>query len=320
MMKSKEVNEGVESLPSYPRYTPMTDVGVPLVKSRLFSWCTTILVAYNVCLTLAICLLYFSLSSEVDTLRNSCNKSKSNGTAEIEQGCQNYQTVNNMEETGNGLISSIEMLLKQYEDGQQHETSSEPVPREKKCNTTEEVLMTLLRSDDTEDHTRIQRAKNSQRRTPVGFAHFHAGSVHGTNYPVYRYVDFWHAADWVDNAKFKMDNLDGAASKVTVHSRGLYYIYSQVTFKDVNRYHGYTVFVDDQPHLQCYFENPLSQCRRSAQTGACEGTREDRCAVCYTGGLVYIDKKQKISVQMIFDNRIVSGDKADTFFGLLKVK
>ncbi|XP_071843402.1 uncharacterized protein [Apostichopus japonicus] len=299
---------------SNPKYVPLSEVVVPSVKLNR-SWWTIILVAYNICLTLAICVLYLSLSSEVNTLRNAC-KSKVNGTIEVETGCQNYQTVDNVGETEGGLMSSIEMLLEQYMTEDQETKSEENL---KKCNTTEDVLTELL-GGERETNSRVERAKTSHRRVPVGFAHFHPRRGPGTNYPVQKSINFWHPAEWVDESKFQMDHGNGPTTKVTVQSRGLYYIYSQVTFRDINRYHGYTVFVDDEAHLQCYFENPLSRCTRSGTTGACEGVREDRCAVCYTGGLVYIEKRAKVSVQMIFENRIVSGDKADTFFGLLKVK
>lgn len=287
-------------------------VAVPLLKQRQTCF-TTVLVAYNICLTIAIFLLYLSLSSQVKTLRSTC---KVEGVINSTDGpesvtCHNYQTVDNVEDTEGGLTSSIEMILQQYM-GKDDESTAED---DGESSTLEEKV----NEEATEVELRVPRAKSSKRRVPVGFAHFHAGRGPNTNYYVDNVIDIWEPAEWVDSTKFRLDGItDG--SRVTVSARGLYYIYSQVTFRDTNSYHGYTVFVGDEPRLQCHFENPLTQCNGPSKNGICEGQREARCAVCYTGGLVYINKKEEVSIKMIFNNRFVSSHKADTFFGLLKVK
>ena len=87
-----------------------------------------------------------------------------------------------------------------------------------------------------------------------------------------------------------------------VPSPGLYLIYAQVTYTDKHRHQGFSVMVNDNPALEC-------QEHRGVALGM----------MCHTGGLLYLEQGDRVSIRDSKPNRKIDTGTGKTFFGLVKL-
>jgi len=90
--------------------------------------------------------------------------------------------------------------------------------------------------------------------------------------------------------------------RVGVPSPGLYLIYAQVTYTDKHRHQGFSVMVNDNPALEC-------QEHRGVALGM----------MCHTGGLLYLEQGDRVSIRDSKPNRKIDTGTGKTFFGLVKL-
>jgi len=90
--------------------------------------------------------------------------------------------------------------------------------------------------------------------------------------------------------------------KVGVPSPGLYLVYAQVTYLDKHKHQGFSVLVNDNKALEC-------QENRGVAMGM----------MCHTGGLLYLEQGDRVSIQDVKAGRKIDIGTGKTFFGLVKL-
>merc|ERR1712179_232867 len=92
------------------------------------------------------------------------------------------------------------------------------------------------------------------------------------------------------------------AGEVGVPSPGLYLVYAQLSYTNKALLAGFSLEINGRSKLFC-------EARR--------GTR--MMISCYTGGLLYLEQGDKVSVSDLKPSSIVNTDHGRSFFGLVKL-
>jgi len=90
--------------------------------------------------------------------------------------------------------------------------------------------------------------------------------------------------------------------RVGVPSPGLYLVYAQVTYLDKHKHQGFSVLVNDNKALECQ-EN--------------RGVAMEM--MCHTGGLLYLEQGDRVSIKDVKSGRKIDIGQGKTFFGLVKL-
>ncbi|XP_044765812.1 uncharacterized protein LOC123322048 [Coccinella septempunctata] len=118
------------------------------------------------------------------------------------------------------------------------------------------------------------------------------------------FVD-WKVSDWVETISathsFHLKN-----GVVTVKESGLYFIYAQIYYLDEHDSNGYIVHRNSENIFQCKVTAPSFERLLKGNT-------------CYTGGVVFLEANDKISIDDISDGRYTLFVPGYSFFGMIKL-
>jgi hypothetical protein len=93
-----------------------------------------------------------------------------------------------------------------------------------------------------------------------------------------------------------------SAGELGVPSPGLYLVYAQVSYLDKARQRGFTVDINGRPKLVCEERRGM-----------------DMEMSCYTGGLLYLEQGDKVSVKDADSDSQVDAAFGKSFFGVVKL-
>jgi len=122
----------------------------------------------------------------------------------------------------------------------------------------------------------------------------HDGSAGGVH-------NHWKLARWA--RRLGADNsFPVSRGRVGVPSPGLYLVYAQVTYMDKYKHQGFSVLVNDNSAMEC-------QENRGMAMGM----------MCHTGGLLYLEQGDRVSIKDVKAGRKIDIGNGKTFFGLVKL-
>jgi len=90
--------------------------------------------------------------------------------------------------------------------------------------------------------------------------------------------------------------------KVGVPSPGLYLVYAQVSYMDKHKHQGFSININDNPAMEC------QEIRGMAMQ-----------MMCHTGGLLYLEQGDRVSIKDVKGGRKIDIGSGKTFFGLVKL-
>jgi len=90
--------------------------------------------------------------------------------------------------------------------------------------------------------------------------------------------------------------------RVGVPSPGLYLVYAQVTYLDKHKHQGFSVMVNSNPAMECQENRGMAM-----------------EMMCHTGGLLYLEQGDRVSIQDVKADRKIDIGSGKTFFGLVKL-
>jgi len=90
--------------------------------------------------------------------------------------------------------------------------------------------------------------------------------------------------------------------RVGVPSPGLYLVYAQVTYTDKHKHQGFSVMVNNNNALECQENRGMAM-----------------EMMCHTGGLLYLEQGDRVSIQDVKGGRKIDIGSGKTFFGLVKL-
>ncbi|XP_071794486.1 uncharacterized protein [Asterias amurensis] len=137
-------------------------------------------------------------------------------------------------------------------------------------------------------------------------AHFEGqrdGNVLITDAGRIREPRIWGYAEWMtqkDKDKFQL----GITQVVKVTEGGVYYIYSQIMFYDLNSAVGQSICVNDRPRFTCTKSNISAEAKQST---------------CFLGGVVRLEDNDVLSIQLSIPNVSIALYADTSFFGLFKL-
>eukprot|EP00092_Neocalanus_flemingeri_P002875 GFUD01003074.1.p1 GENE.GFUD01003074.1~~GFUD01003074.1.p1 ORF type:complete len:410 (+),score=137.82 GFUD01003074.1:72-1301(+) len=111
----------------------------------------------------------------------------------------------------------------------------------------------------------------------------------------------WKLARW--SKRLGADNsFPVSRGRVGVPSPGLYLVYAQVTYLGKHKHQGFTVLVNDNNAMECQENRGMAM-----------------EMMCHTGGLLYLEQGDRVSIQDSKGNRKIDTGSGKTFFGLVKL-
>jgi len=115
----------------------------------------------------------------------------------------------------------------------------------------------------------------------------------------------WTPARWARRLKMdkKFSLKDG---RLTVSSAGIYYIYAQINYLDEHDVNAFQIYVNDSPFLLC-------------TTMTHTPTPTTKANSCYTGGVSFLEKGDKVLIKNLEENRFSVMLSSHSFFGLVQV-
>eukprot|EP00090_Calanus_glacialis_P026393 TRINITY_DN4149_c0_g1_i2.p1 TRINITY_DN4149_c0_g1~~TRINITY_DN4149_c0_g1_i2.p1 ORF type:complete len:403 (-),score=113.30 TRINITY_DN4149_c0_g1_i2:67-1206(-) len=90
--------------------------------------------------------------------------------------------------------------------------------------------------------------------------------------------------------------------RVGVPSPGLYLVYAQVTYTDKHKHQGFSVLINDNAALECQENRGMAM-----------------EMMCHTGGLLYLEQGDRVSIKDVKAGRKIDIGNGKTFFGLVKL-
>ena len=116
----------------------------------------------------------------------------------------------------------------------------------------------------------------------------------------------WELARWAKRMRLGNNFQLSSEGSVVVKQAGVYYVYAQINYLDEHDVNAFQVMVNNDPYLLC-------------TTMTHTGHSVSKANTCYTGGVVFLESDDKISVRDLETGRKSVIRAAHTFFGLIQL-
>ncbi|XP_070538529.1 protein eiger-like isoform X31 [Ptychodera flava] len=120
-------------------------------------------------------------------------------------------------------------------------------------------------------------------------------------------IHYWDYADWMKKPsyswlqnKFVLDH----QGNITIQDSGLYYIYSQVLYYDPSTFMGHAIYVNADKFVSCTKTTPRPDAKYNT---------------CHTGAVTQLDGGSRVSVRIIYANRVINMHADSSYVGLVKL-
>ncbi|XP_071116439.1 uncharacterized protein [Haliotis cracherodii] len=126
-------------------------------------------------------------------------------------------------------------------------------------------------------------------------------------------MKFFHPADWVEkNRHIHMPATQDENGKFTITESGLYLLYSSILFYDSKLKQSQAIMKNDQRLFKCM--EGVDYINMTAGK-----TYNSKYRTCSNSGVTYLEKGDKISVDLLYDNTVLDLSADSTFFGLVQL-
>ncbi|XP_070538508.1 uncharacterized protein [Ptychodera flava] len=138
-------------------------------------------------------------------------------------------------------------------------------------------------------------------------AHFQGDSEAAVHTGPSGEIHYWDYADWMKKPsyswlqnKFVLDH----QGNITIQDSGLYYIYSQVLYYDPSTFMGHAIYVNADKFVSCTKTTPRPDAKYNT---------------CHTGAVTQLDGGSRVSVRIIYANRVINMHADSSYVGLVKL-